>query len=548
MAKQQRGRNLLDLSLIVGLWGAAIALIHPRGNFPLNDDWDFALATWSFARTGSFHFTNFTAVSLRAQVLWGAAWTSAFGESFDVLRASTLTLSALLIALVFFALRRAGTSRGLRLVATLAFAFNPIFVWASCTYHTEVPYVFASAVALFLFFRAFSEDRLDLFAGACAAVIVSWFVRQNGVINAMAPLVIVCVFRERLLPRWRRFAAILAGTILLFVALLVFKREWLAGSTAEFANHFKMWTEETFRIPEQIAMVDHYAAFNAQNAALFFLPLTLPLAIASFRRRLREIALLAAIALIVLTRVHGLVAAGHPMPYFSSPYCCDITAGSVLVNWGLGQQTLSDVWRFHQPYPLQLSSAARLVLTYGSALVAVLLIWRCILALIHDRRLLPQLAIGTALAGTLALFGSGVYVDRYAFDSAWSLGMAVPLLVDWQRRSVRALAVACLLAFMIFDVAALQEYFAWNRARWAAFDSLRAHGVPVQQIDGGTESFSFYEISKMTQRERRKNVIAFRARPYVLAFRPLEGHVVIDRHPYRGWLIGDGTIYTLRTQ
>jgi Dolichyl-phosphate-mannose-protein mannosyltransferase len=548
MVKQQRCRDLLDLILILGAWGTAIALIQPHGNFPLNDDWDFALATWSFARTGTFHFTNFTAVSLRAQVLWGSVWTRLFGESFDVLRVSTLTLSALLITIAFLALRRAGAARGLRLAAALAFAFNPIFIWASCTYHTEVPYVCASAAALFLFFRALREDRLDLLVAGCAAVVISWFVRQTGVINALAPLVIVCTFRKRLLPRWKQFAATLAATLLLFMALLVFRREWLAGSMGEFANHFRMWTEVTFRLPEQIAMVDHYAVFNAQNAALFLLPLTLPLAITSFRRRVWEIVLLGVIALVVLTRVHGLVTTGHPMPYFSAPFCCDITAGNVLVNWGLGQQTLSDIWRLHQPYPLQLRGGARLLLTYGSAIVASVLIWRCILALLHDRRLLPQLAIGTALAGTLALFGSGIYVDRYAFDSAWSLGLAAPFLIDWHRRSARVLAVACLVALMIFDVAALQEYFAWSRARWAAFDALRVRGVPVQQIDGGTESFSFYEISKMTQPERRKNVIGFKPRPYVLTFRPVEDHVVVDRHPFRGWLIGRGTVYTLRAK
>src|SRR5512141_664103 len=118
MENPRRGRDLVDLGLIVALWAAAIALIQPRGNFPLNDDWDFALATWDFARTGTFHFTNFTAVSLRAQVIWGALWTRALGESFELLRASTLVLAALLIAIIFFVLRRAGASRALRAAAT----------------------------------------------------------------------------------------------------------------------------------------------------------------------------------------------------------------------------------------------------------------------------------------------------------------------------------------------------------------------------------------------------------------------------------------------
>ena len=93
-----RRRDWVDLAIVLGVWAAAIAIIHPRGEFPILDDWDFSIATWNFARTGHFHFTPFTAVSLRAMVLWGAAWTRLFGESFEVLRASTLTLAAITIA------------------------------------------------------------------------------------------------------------------------------------------------------------------------------------------------------------------------------------------------------------------------------------------------------------------------------------------------------------------------------------------------------------------------------------------------------------------
>jgi hypothetical protein len=117
--------------LIVAAFAAAIALIHPRGNFPLNDDWDFALPTWTFARTGQFHFTHFTAVSLRAMVLWGAAWTRLFGASFEVLRASTLALAAATLPVINTILRRAKVATFPRVGTTLAFAFHPIFIWAS---------------------------------------------------------------------------------------------------------------------------------------------------------------------------------------------------------------------------------------------------------------------------------------------------------------------------------------------------------------------------------------------------------------------------------
>ena len=89
-----RRRDVIELVGVLAVWAVAIIVIDPRGNFPLGDDWDFAIATWNFAHTGHFKFTHFTAVSLRAQVVWGVLWTWAFGESFRVLRYSTLALAA----------------------------------------------------------------------------------------------------------------------------------------------------------------------------------------------------------------------------------------------------------------------------------------------------------------------------------------------------------------------------------------------------------------------------------------------------------------------
>ena len=124
---------------IVAIWATAIAFINPRGNFPIDDDWDFALATWRFAETGRFHFTAFTAVSLRAQVLWGALWTRLFGESFDVLRASTLVLAAATLVIVHRMLLRTGLPRFGRIVATLALGFHPIFLWFSSMKPLPIP-------------------------------------------------------------------------------------------------------------------------------------------------------------------------------------------------------------------------------------------------------------------------------------------------------------------------------------------------------------------------------------------------------------------------
>jgi hypothetical protein len=518
---------------IVAIFAAAIAFINPRGNFPLNDDWDFALATWRFAKSGHFQFTAFTAVSLRAQVLWGALWTRIFGESFNVLRMSTIVLAAVTLVIVHRTLLRAGVPRAGRLIASLALGFHPIFLWSSCTFMTEVPFVFASSMALYAFIRAFeADDGSAWMVAACAAAMTACFVRQTGISLVAVPL-LMALFKRR-----RRDMLITGGTIALFFAMLIFKREWLAGSPDEFAIHYRVWTEATFRLPEQIAVFDHYATFNAQNCALFFLPLVAPLALLFVKsaRRL-DVIVIGVAAVVVLVRVQSLIAAGIAMPYFISPYCCDVFAGNIFSDFGLGPLTLAG------SYPIRLTHAARLAVTYGSVILASLLIWAVLRRASVAKASL--LALGAALFGSLVLFGSGLYVDRYSLDSAWPLVIALPLMLPWKSPGVRTAGIAALIAIAIFSTLATQEYFSWNRARWKAIADLRSRGVAITSINGGGEPYAFYELSHGDQRMRRIHQFGVGERPYTIAFEPLPGKRVIARYGFSGWLGHRGEVFVL---
>ena len=521
--------RVAELAILIVIWAAAMVVVWPRGNFPLHDDWDFALATWNFARTGHFHFTQFTAVSLRAQVLWGALWTKLFGQSFNVLRASTLALSLGTVILIDRTLARAQVARGMRMLAALALLFHPLFLWASCTYMTDVPYLFASAAAFYFFVRALQEERMAWLVAGCAAVVLAWFIRQSGVVLLGAPLALLILHRPK---RWRSFVAVIAAFVALFAALLVFKREWLSGAPKMFAVHYHMWQESSFRLPEQIAVLDHYVIFNAQNCALFFLPLTLPLAALLARPRRGYLLLLAAIAAIVGFRIADLARAGYLVPYTTRTLYSDILPGNLFINFGIGTPLLMDTFERALPYPFALGSGARMLLTALSALLATLLVWALVRAF-GGANLVLRLAILTVAIGTLALFASGYYYDRYSLDSAWAVCVALPMIIPWQKRLVRIAAVAALVLIAAFSALAVQEYFRWQRARWTAFDDLRARGVAMVQIDGGAEAFGFYELANAPVAVARRG---HPPRDYAITFRPLDGYRVVARYPFRSFL------------
>ncbi|HJT18088.1 MAG TPA: glycosyltransferase family 39 protein [Thermoanaerobaculia bacterium] len=528
----KRLRDIGEIAFVLCLWAAAIAFIRPVGEFPLLDDWDFTIATWNFARTGHFHFTLFTAVSLRAMVLYFAAWARIFGESFLVLRIATMTLGAATIVIINRMLRLAGLGRVPRVIATLAFAFHPIFLWASCTHMTEVPFVCAGVGTMLLIWRGVERERWLMIVAGCALAIVSCFIRQTGVLNLIAPAIVVVMSRER-----RRFAAPLGASIALIGIVFLVRGEWLSGSPSEFASQYKMWHETSFRLPQQIGLLYHYSVFNAQNIGLFFLPLIAAAAFAA-RKRLFAIA-----AIVILLRVQHLINIGIAMPYFAFAPGEDILQGNILTNFGLGPPTLDDVWSMRHPYPFHLTWMGQLLLTYLSVIAGAILI----AALVRPKELLSRLAVTLAAIGTIALAASGFHWDRYSLDSAWSAGIALALVVPWQKRAAKTASMIVLIIVGGWSMFSVQEYFAWQRARWQAFHSLRVAGVLIRDIDAGSEPSNFYEIAYMSRDEARRAVMHHPPREYMLAIAPLPGYSVVARQPFAGWFgLHRGAIYTLR--
>ncbi len=538
---QDERADFYELAFLAAVWAIVIAVVHPQGNFPVIDDWDFAIATWNYARTGHFHFTAFTAVSLRAMVLWGAAWTRLFGESFDVLRASTLTLSLSTILIVDRTLAQAQIVRGARILASLALLFHPLFLWSSCTYMTEVPFLFASSVALYAFLRALQEARYGWLLAGCAAVMTAWFVRENGVVLLLPPLLLLLWRREKIARHWRAFVVTIGVFLAVFAALFFFKRDWLAGTPAMLTAHYHVWLESTFRLPDQVTTLFRYVAFNAQNCAVFFLPLTLPLLAPLRGIRRREAMVLTGIAVVLALRALELGLGGYFMPYHSTHLYSEIQPGNLFINFGVGTPMLFDTAALNLPYPFTIPVGATVALTAFSVVVAALLVW--VLLPAGPRPIGFQLPALSAEIFTLALFASGYYYDRYSLDSGWMLVLALPLVVPWERRVARTLAAVALVAMAFFSTFAVQEHFRWQRGRWTAWRDLRAQGVDLTEIDAGPEAMMLYEFGEQPVGAARRT---HPMRRYEITFHPLDGYRVVKSYPFTSFLgMRHGQIYVL---
>jgi hypothetical protein len=478
-----------DVLLLLLIFAAAIAIVDPRGNFALDDDWDFGLSTFAFARTGHFAFTPFTATSLYGQVVWGAAWVRAFGASFQVLRFATLLLAALTLVIFYAFTGRMQLERWQRFAATAMLLFHPIFFWSSFTYMTHIPFVFCTVLALYLFARGST-------ALGSLAVIASFFIRQTGIVTAIPAIVMA---------RDRKSRIIAAAPIVVFALSLPLLNH------GEFGFHARPW-EAPFH--GAMYFFDHFSA-----AALFVLPMLI-LAVGS----LRSTKIVLTAMLLFISR--ALLFIGFANPWWNPILTSTHLFGNILINLGLGPPTLVDTHMLGLPYPTHMNLYLCAVITMlaasaGGVLVALLIEMRS-----RDYAYLQILGASAILAF------SQLWFDRYTLDATWPLCLWLVARRRPAGRTAAGSAAVLLLLFALFDVFSVRDYLQWNRDRNEAWQSLIQKGVSPMQINGGVELNAMARDA--FQRPRPEWRIS---NEYVLSFHELSHYDVLGQY---------GRVYALR--
>lgn len=519
--------HLGEVLMIVIAFAFSVHLVDPRGDMPLNDDWNFALATWTFAETGEFHFARLTGMSLRAQVIWGAAWTKLFGASFEVLRASTLALSFATLILLLRILTRFGVERELRVLATLALWFHPIFFWSSFTFMTHVPFVFLTVLAFYCYASGVIQSRTWLVGLGSLAVVGSFFIRQTGIATALAAASAIWLAnRER-----RNLHAVLAAAPVALFLVLWFGTDWLIGYPGQMSEHVgHLEGGLGSRLVRLIGLAFSHTMLNLLFTSIFFLPLL----ILAFPRKadLRK-------ALVPL------LFAANPLAWFVSQLIAGGQAipgrwpSDILGNLRLGPQTLRDHWAFGYPYPVHLPGFLRGTITVLASLLALVLLhqlfvaWkRCASDGEKAFSFVVRFAIVYCVFGTLILVVSSIYFDRYSLDGFWPLAIALVVCLKPGRRNVQLAAIALLL-MAVFSISATSEYLAWNRARWQAFAWLQARGVALVEMDGGYEINQYLLGGRHGETRLDLPGMSVVDDRYIISMSDVRGYRTLSTFPYR---------------
>jgi 4-amino-4-deoxy-L-arabinose transferase-like glycosyltransferase len=509
--------------------------VWPVGNFPLNDDWDYARSVRLFLEQRQFVLSPEARVTLLAQALWGALFSLPLGFSFEALRLSTLVAALGGIIATFTLTRLLGGGTLVSGIAALSLAVCPLVFVLAFTFMTDVPVTALSVAALALLVASLKKPTALLLALGTAACVAAVLVRPTALAVPVAfALAVVCSWPQP--AAWGRALVPVLGA---GVALAGWHL-WMVGrGLAGLAN---VQAGELGAVLASGPAAVARAVAQQSGAAFLYLGLfTLPVTLLWLAGWLGSASARLRLALVMALLVGGgaPLLLGVRMP----------VAENVLYDLGLGPLTLHDAF-FGQP---------------PAGTTAPGWLWPVVTALAGAGGVLASCALGAGVcqrwnarqrpAVLLLLFTLGFsfaplaiagFLDRYLIALLPPLlALLAPPGSSVPRWGVTNAALVLAL-FALFSVLAVRDYFAWNRARWTLLERWLQAGASPAAIDGGFEFNGWFTYDPTYRRRPGRSWWWVQDDQYLVAFTPIAGYRVVDREPYQRLLPpGDGAVLML---
>jgi Dolichyl-phosphate-mannose-protein mannosyltransferase len=525
------------LALLIAIQLVVVAVVAPRGNFPLNDDWAYAHSVQWLLAEHRIRLSDWIAMNLLPQTLAGGLATAAFGFSFETLRHITQCVAVLASVAAFYWFRAARLEPSQALVASLALIAAPFWPALANSYMTDLYGLVFALPAATLFLRAL--ERPSRGALIAATILASIGVLQRQVVIVVPFAFMVAWFWARR-PWTRRSIAIGIAPFTAAVAAEAGYHLYLAlGPGVPLAQEYahgrvlpllaKALTNEDLLgewvISNVLTMTGYLGLLLAGWAGWW--------GMRGASRTLRAGVLCATVAIAAVTLTLDTLPPYRP--------------NQVVDAAGIGPFTLYDglprgivpldrspgvVWR-----------VAGVAAAFGTAALLAMLFATGAHLVRSGRNGAERVFMVALLVAYLGPFAVTDYGDRY-------LVFALPFLMalwagTWPAASgdlppprlQRAIALAWIVALLGFSAAATRDYFSWNRARWNAIRTAERLGASADSLDGGFEynGLRRYEVKPRTP-VPGKSWWWVKDDRYVVAFSPLPGYEEIETWRVEHWL------------
>ena len=471
---------------------------YPILDMGSNDDFAYVRSAKTLAETGHIAYFGWSSAMLGWQLILGAFFFKLFGFSFTAARASVL-LIALITA---FLLQRVFVYLGLResnaTFATLTIVLSPLFIPLSFSFMSDIPGLFAIVLCLYLCLRAIGAPQPSPAAAwlmtAAFSNAVFGTARQTGWLGA---LVIVpsafWILRRKRIP-------VIPVAVTWFLCLI-----FIFASLHWFSQQMYATVETSENIGHDPVSIIASGVRIVLATSFFLLPILIAFLLELARRRTWLIVSAAGVAIFLAV-------------LFLRP---DSYALGVLLappDTGIGDY-VTPVGILELPAvgsrPVVLHTATRAIISIGTYLSA----FGFLIALLENNRKRPVsppesdlprlnlswrevfLLLAPFTAAYCAFLGlrvfSGLIFDRYLLPLFIVFALVIARFYQ-ERVSPRLPRISCVVLFLfaVYAVAGTHDFFAAERARFAAIQQLTNAGLPRSAFYGGFGYDGWTQIDK----------------------------------------------------
>ncbi len=529
--------DLRNLGMVLFGFVLVLVLVPPVRTFPMDDDWAYAQSV-----TDLLHWAykphDWTQPTALGHLVLGALFSGIFGYSFTTLSIVTLTMSASGLVIFYLLLRHLNVGPTQALLGTALLGCNPIYVYLSYSFMTDVTFLTYLLAACLCYIRGAQSQTYSQYwfwLGGIATAL-AYLTRQIGVF--VVPAVLLYLWWSR---KWSWQSAIAVATIP--VVITASYMLWESTQPVRFvAVYLDMVKADAISHPLQYAIGKSGSiSMSLATPGLCLLPLLRPP-----RKPLLAVPLV--IYLLVFQAL-----------YFRELGTTFPALGNVVADGGftMGFTTIAPLW----------NAWVWVVLGIVGILVFSLYIATCVewvrdwvraqkqqgwRARSDDPALIVY-AFGLILAAITFVL-SPTHFDRYMLPLMPALMLpSLRRMGGENRHNSRMWRWLLIIPLALFSVVGMRDYMAHASVRWQGAEQLVAQGARYNQVDAGFEWMGEHTYSDGVNYIRQTHDMSHLDHPalavldpiYAVNDLPQPGYTQIGSLPYQSWLEGGRTRYVL---
>lgn len=548
--------------LLCLIWGLSSVIVHPVGEFMINDDYAFVTSLETLQNEGRLGSTGKGPAhasggpSLVTHLAWGWLFTKLFGNSLTVLRFSIIVLGLAGAIGVFLVIRTLRVPDWLCFLASLTLMFNPLYFSQSFSFMTDI--TFATLIIYSIYFLntgVINSSLLRVVTGLLLAL-AGLLTRQLAIIIPAA-FILACLITSQGI-RFGRIRSLLLTVFLVIIPWLGF--EWFLshiGSTP-ITKHEKL--HDLFSYPAMKGFPD-YPLFVlgqlAQSVLGYTAFLVSPLIVLRFGEVLRSRPFV--IFMVVITGLFLVLEVATIAGLITPPI---LLSRNVIYNFGIGPVLLKDSYLLGVRRTWAMPPAIFYILVWWTVLCIGLALIKLYESLSDIfKTVFNKITQPVSFISFISLVAAGGYVliivvtdlhDRYVIPLCvlmifWICSCRPDLGNMTIPKPLKILATAPLIAMMIFSVLGTRDFMEIRRTVTKANYYLTTHlKVKPCDFDGGFEFNGYHCYDAGHEVKPGRSWWWVKNEDYVVALGDLSGYTTVATFPFRRSLGPDGNVHILK--